>query len=265
RRKDAIGPFDEVDRDVRAEVDGRIDLAERVVHQIAQRARELHADRAGADDDERQRFTSTADVGLDRGRLEDVEDVTLQSLGVREPFHGQRILPDAGDAEVVRDRSHRDHEMVIGELAIGGPASAALHVYRCHLALKEVIAGGRGRVAKWIGDGMGRKLAGAHLIKERREEVVILPIDERDRDLAGTKAPLESAHEMQAAEPAAEHDDLFRRAQLGFPEAASTRSSSARYARVNGSAESIALAMRSRSRAASRSPARRCAKPASAM
>ena len=75
---------------------------------------------------------------------------------------------------------------------------------------------------------MRRELAGADLVEERREEVIVLTVDERDRHLSGLKAPLEAAHEMKAAEPSAEYDDLLRAAQFGLPEAASTRSSSAR-------------------------------------
>jgi len=88
------------------------------------------------------------------------------------------------------------------------------------------------------------------------------PVHERDRGLASADQTLQTPNYVQSR---ASDDDLFRRAQFVFPEAASTRSSSARYARVSGSSASIVLAMRSLSRAASRSPARRCAKPASAM
>jgi hypothetical protein len=42
------------------------------------------------------------------------------------------------------------------------------------------------------------------------------------------KPPLEATDQMQARESAAEYDDLLGRAQFGFPDAASTRSSSAR-------------------------------------
>ncbi len=71
-----------MDRDVGVEVDRGIDLAEGVVHQVPQGARELNTDRARADDDERQRLASPRDVGLDRGALEDVEDMSLQGFGV---------------------------------------------------------------------------------------------------------------------------------------------------------------------------------------
>ncbi len=118
--------------------------------------------------------------------------------------------------------------MVVQKLAVGGADPAAVEVDRRHLTLEKVVARRSGRVAERIGDGMRRQLAGAHLIEQRREEVIVLPVDERHRGLAGVKPPLEPADEVQAAEPATEYHDLLRRAQFAFPEAASTRSSSAR-------------------------------------
>ena len=78
-----------------------------------------------------------------------------------------------------------------------------------------------------IRDRMRWELAGGDLIQEWREEVIVLPVDERDRRLAAMKPPFQSTDEMQAREPAPEHDDLLGGAQFGSPDAASTRSSSA--------------------------------------
>src|SRR5947208_14563458 len=253
-----------MDRDIDVKVDRRVDAPKRVVHEVPQRARELDPYGPGADDDERELLAPARDVSLGRRRLEDVEDVALQSLRIRQPFHRKRVLVHAGNAVIVRHRAEHDYEMVERKLAVGSADSTMLEIDRRHLALYEFEARGRGRVAQWIGDGVRRKLAGAHLIEQWREEVVVLAVDESDRRLM-TQMPLEPADEVQTRKAAAEHHDALGRTQFALPDAASMRSSSARYARVRGSSASIVLAMRSRSRAASRSPARRCAKPASAM
>src|SRR6266513_14811 len=99
---------------------------------------------------------------------------------------------------------------------------------RRHLALYESETGRRGHVAQRIGDGVRRKLSGADLIEQRCEEVIVLPVDESDRRIATMEATLEPADEVQPREAAAEHDDVLGRAQLALPDAASTRSSSAR-------------------------------------
>src|SRR2546430_490654 len=262
---DAIGAVEEVDRDIRVKVDRRVDAPKSVVHEVTQRARELDPDGPGADDDERELLAPTRDVGLGRRRFEDVEHVALQGFRVRQPFHGKRVLAHARDAVIVRHRAEHDHEMVERKLAVGRADSTMLEIDRRHLALYELEACGRGRVAQWIGDGVRWKLSRAHLIEQWREEVVVLAVDESDRRLLTMETALEPADEVESRKAAAEHHDALGRTQFALPDAASTRSSSARYARVRGSSASIVLAMRSRSRAAPRSPARRCAKPASAM
>ena len=118
--------------------------------------------------------------------------------------------------------------MVVRNLAVGRADAPALEIDRRDLALQELESGRRRRVAQRVGHGMRRKLAGAHLIEQGREKVIVLPIDQRDRGFPAMQASLEAPDEVQTREPAAEHHDLLGRAQFAFPDSASTRSSSAR-------------------------------------
>src|SRR5439155_21821757 len=130
----------------------RVDAPKRVVHEVTQRARELDPYGPGADDDERELLAPARDVGLGRRRFEDVEYVALQGLRIRQPFHRKCVLAHDRDAVIVRHRAEHDHEMVERKLAVGSADSTLLEIDRRHLALYEFEAGGRGRVAQWIGD-----------------------------------------------------------------------------------------------------------------
>src|SRR5438552_10087907 len=196
-----------MDRDIGVEVDRRVDAPKRVVHKVAQRARELDPYGPGADDDEGELLPPARDVRLGRRRFEDVEHVALQGFRVRQPFHRKRVLAHARDAVIVCHRAEHDHEMVERKLALGRADSTMLEIDRRHFALYELEAGGRGRVAQWIGDGVRRKFSGAHLIEQWCEEVVVLAVDESDRRLLMMETPLEPPDEVQPREAAAKHDD----------------------------------------------------------
>src|SRR5205823_14249051 len=95
------------------------------------------------------------------------------------------------------------------------------------------------------------------------EQVVVVPIEERELCLAPPQDWLEPPDEMEAGESASHHDDAPRH-QFARPATCSTRASSWRYACVIGSSASSSLACARRSRAAFKLPARSCANPASA-
>ena len=70
--QNAVGAVEQMDGDIGDEVDGRVDLAERVIHQVSQRARKLHADRTRPDDDHIQRTPRPSEaeiVAAMRGNL----------------------------------------------------------------------------------------------------------------------------------------------------------------------------------------------------
>src|SRR5919204_161016 len=92
-----------------------------------------------------------------------------------------------------------------------------------HFGLQEVKARRRGRIAQRIRDRVRRKLTGRDLVEERREQVVVLAVDDRDVGLAGSQQALELANEMEAREPTAEHDDALGLGQFGRASPASAR------------------------------------------
>src|SRR5439155_26036769 len=114
-------------------------------------------------------------------------------------------------------------------LAVRGPDGAPLDVDRLDLGLHEPVSREHGRDAERIGDRVRRQLAGRDLVKERGEEVIVLPIDERQLDALAGQTMLERADQVQSREAAADDDNtLALRAQFGLSAVASTRSSSAR-------------------------------------
>ena len=142
-RHDAFGAVDERDRRLVAHVDAGIDAAQRVIHEVAHRGRELDPHRAGADDREREQLPPPRGVGDQRGVLEGREDAMAHRAAVLEPLHDQRVLFDAGDAEVVGHATRRDDDMVVGDLAVFGPHHLFLDVDRQDLGPEETEAGFR--------------------------------------------------------------------------------------------------------------------------
>ena len=260
--EDPVCAIEQHDRRVVREVELRVHPPERVIHEVPQRGGELDAHGAGADDHERQHLETARGVRLTRRGFNGLDDPLAHRQSVREELRLQRVLRDARDAVVVRDAPGHQDEVVVPEGAVRGPHGLALEVHAFHLGLHEALAGVRDRQPQRVRDRMRRELAGRDLIEERREQVVVVAVDEGELDLARPDETFELSHEVEAGEAAADHDDPFRH-QFGRP-AVSTRASSCRYAWVIGSSASSSLASISRSRAASRSPARRCANPASA-
>src|SRR5207237_3607015 len=146
--------------------------------------------------------------------------------------------------------------------AVGRPDGMPLEIDALDLGLHEPLARVRDRQPERVRDRVWRQLARRDLIEERREQVVVVAVDERELHLSRPQQTLELPIEMEAGETAADHDDAFRH-QFGRP-AVSSRASSWRYAWVIGSSASSSLARVRRSRAAPRFPARSCANPASA-
>jgi len=89
------------------------------------------------------------------------------------------------------------------------------------------LVGVRDRQTERIRHRVRRQLARRDLIQERREEVVVVAVDERDLGLARPQYSFEPPHQVEAGEPTADHDDRLRH-QFGRPTADSNRASSCR-------------------------------------
>jgi hypothetical protein len=53
------------------------------------------------------------------------------------------------------------------------------------------------------------ELARRDLVEQRREQVVVLPVEERELGFARAQDPLEAPDEMQPGEPTTDDDDLL--------------------------------------------------------
>jgi len=83
------------------------------------------------------------------------------------------------------------------------------------------------RLAEWIRDRVWRELAGRHLIEKGGEQVIVVPVQQGEVDLARAEEAVEPPDQMEAGESATDDDDPLRH-QLTVPTAASTRTSSSR-------------------------------------
>jgi hypothetical protein len=70
--------------------------------ELRQRTRHLDPGRAAADDHEREERARPHGVGRRDGVLERAQDVVPERAGVLEVVEAERVLADAGDAEVGR-------------------------------------------------------------------------------------------------------------------------------------------------------------------
>ena len=216
------------------EVDRGIDPAQGVIHEIAQRAGELDADRTRPDDHEGEKLAPPRGIVLYRGTLELVaaseaglvrvsfrqpeltaDPMDTAEIGTRQPvilIHGLH----AGDPVIVRDRAHGDDDVVERDPTVRGHDHVAYQVDRAHLALHELESHRGGRVAEWIRDRMRRQLAGGDLIEERGKEVVVLPVDQCDLRFAWLEQALEPADQVQPTESTADDDDPLWVRHLGM-------------------------------------------------
>ena len=94
--------------------DIRVVLGEGVVVELRQRAGALHPGGAAADDDDVQCAVLGERVVLVRG-LPLLQHVLLQTDGVGERVHRERVLRSAGGAEEVDLGAEPEHEVVVGQ------------------------------------------------------------------------------------------------------------------------------------------------------
>ena len=201
----------------------RIDLAEVAAQDIARQLRDLAGDldagRAGADHDERQPRAPAVRILLQLGRLEGGEDAAADVERAGQRLQLRRVRPPLVVAEVGVARTSRHHERVVGD---DGRALLGRQPVDLHLAPRQVeprhVPEHDARVPLPAEQGAQRRRdlrraqrAGRHLVHERLEEREVLPVDERHVD--GRVA--QPAHDLDAGEAAADHDDAAAAARLG--------------------------------------------------
>ena len=111
-------------------------------------------------------------------------------------------------AEVVRAAARRDDEVVVLELAVAQDHQPARGVDRGRLGEPDAeVALLSQNPADRRRDVAGREPGGRDLIEQRLEDVMVVPVDERDVD----RRLRERLGGAQAAEPAADDDDARTR------------------------------------------------------
>ena len=197
------------------EVDGRrrgIDAPEvalqRVERDLTERARELDARRAAADDHEHQPGGLDRRVGLALRRLERDQDppADLRRIvdGLETGRHrGPVLVPEVA---VARAGGH-DQGVVRHRPAITQhhPPLVGCQAHRLTEQDPRVLAPTQDR-AKRLRDLARRERPGRDLVQQRLEQVVIAPVDQRHRDIGLVTERLRG---VEPAEPTADDDDAM--------------------------------------------------------
>ena len=200
----------------------RIDAAElarqRVLRHLRQGARHLDAGRPGADDDEGHPGGAFGRIARALGLLEGADDAGASGEGV-----GQRLQPrrDRGPfvvSEVAVRGAGGDDQVVVGEsLAVVERDRMRRRIDGDDLGLQHGQVAALRLVAQDVADRRGdrrrREARARDLVEQRLEQVVVGAVDQRDLDL-GLR---QRAHRLDAAEAAADDDDVRPRAHRLSP------------------------------------------------
>ncbi len=189
-------------------LDGSKVVPERVVCDLRQRARELHAGRAPAHDHERQPFAPLLGIVLSFSRLECVQDFATDLGGLLNAFQAGRVAPPIVVAEVGISRAGGDNQRIVFDRrAVIKNYGAALGVQIDGFAqqhLRVLLPPQHG--AKRRGDFAWRQRASGHLIEQRLEQVEIAAVQQCN--LHG--CVLQGLRGVQAAESSAQDHDAMR-------------------------------------------------------
>jgi hypothetical protein len=185
RRQDALAGIEQEDPRLR-----RIERAEvarqGVMGELADLAGQFDACRSGADDRKGQPRRSLLRVGLPLRHLEGPEDPPAQPQRLIDRLHPGSPALERVVAEVRGRHAPGEDQAVVGDRALGRVRAAHgerpgrdvdrghLPHLDCHVALfaQHVSRGGR--------DLARGEDAGGHLVEQRREQVAVGPLDQRD-------------------------------------------------------------------------------------
>ena len=218
-RQDAVERLDEQHAGA-PRVDVAKVAAQRVTRELGDLACHLDAGRAGADDDEREPGPPARQVGLGLGRLEGGEDAPADVEGAGERLELGRALLPVVVAEVRVVRTAGDDERVVADRhaprrrsARSAITDAALEVEPGHLGEQHAdVPLPLEHRAQRRGDLGRREGPGRHLVRQRLEEVEVLPVEERHLD----RCPAQPAYRLEPAEATSDDDDAIgHRSGLG--------------------------------------------------
>ena len=182
---------------------------QRVVRDLAERAGELDAGRAAADEDERHPGAAPLGIGLPLGGLERDQDPAPDLEGVLDRLEPGRDGRPLRVVEVGVVGAGGDDQRVVGDRAAVGHQDlrrSGIEADRLAEDDRRVALLAQDR-AQRLGDVAGRQGAGRDLVEQRLEEVEVAPVDEREADLG---IDPEAARGVQPGEPATDDDDAMR-------------------------------------------------------
>src|SRR5258706_8920524 len=211
-RKQTGHPLDQEDPGI-----GRVDrpevAAERVVRDLAQRAGELDAGRAAADDDERHPLAASLRIRFALGRLEGDEDPASDRRSVVDRLQARRERRPFRMAEIRMPRPARDDQGVVADRAAVGELDDPLlgvEVDRLAEEHGHVLAAPEDAPER-LRDLARRQRARRDLVEQRLEQVVVVAVNERDVEpIVAT----ETLRGVQPGEAAADDDDSVSRLAL---------------------------------------------------
>ena len=211
-RQNSVGSLDEQDACL-ARVDDAEVAPQRVPRQLGDLAGDLHAGRAGTDDDEREPFVAGGCVRLDFCCFEGGEEAAadgdralerLDLRGVHLPLlvTEVRVVRAAGDDQGVVAEAVRCGDVV--DRAQPQLASVEVEVLDLRQEDADIVVALEDRPER-VGDLARRKRACRDLVRERLEEMEVAAVDERDLDRRAPKL----RHRCEAAEASAYDDDVM--------------------------------------------------------
>ena len=153
-------------------------MAQGVIGDLAERARQFDAGGSGAHDDEVEPGAAFRGVRLALGAFERQEEAAANLGGVFDGFQARRHGFPLVVAEIVVGGAGGDDQVVIRNRAIAEDDAAVVHVQvdgfaQQHFGVAIVLE----HDTQGRGDFAGREAAGGHLVEQRLEEVKVAAID----------------------------------------------------------------------------------------
>ena len=178
-----VGPASTRTMRARRRVDGAEFVAQRLARDLRERARQLDAGRAAADQHERQQLALPRGSRLALGALEGQQHATAHLERVLERLQSRRMRLPLGVTEVRVARAGADDQEVVVERRRRRTARRRRRSTSMRADLAEQhadVARAAEHPADRRGDVARRQRRRRHLIEQRLKDVVIAPVEQRD-------------------------------------------------------------------------------------
>ena len=123
-------------------------------------------------------------AGFTCGALELMNEMTAQRDCLLQRLHRIGVARNALVAEEIRRRTSRKHEVIVGDLTVLRDQHAPILIDTKRLRHKEIdIVVVLEELACGVGDLRRREYSRTHLIEQRLEQMIIMPIHKRDANV----------------------------------------------------------------------------------